>query len=309
MKNGCITVLGNFDGVHLGHKALLDEAVSLRRKTGMPVKVWTFSELPCKDSGAKGQLIMPSYQREWYLRKYGADEICFEDFDNVKNMPPWEFADKILFGELGTKMCVCGFNYRFGKGGEGGSDTLLDIAKEYNAGCSVVDAVTDDGIPISSTRIRKLILEGNVEKAVKLLGHVFYTVSEVIHGKHLGRTWGFPTVNQIFSDKCVKLKNGVYASCAVIGGRLYPSVTNIGTCPTVTDSGKVVAETHILGFSGDLYGEKLCVGYLSRLRDEKKFESENDLRNAISADIERAEAVYRDVITGGRYADVPHFNI
>ncbi len=274
-----ITVLGSFDGVHLGHKALLDRAVSLRGEADLrdcKITVWTFD-------GTKDSRLMPNEIREGYLRTFGADEVLFADFQSVRGLTPREFVSDILIDRLNSDICICGFNYRFGKNAEGDCNTLRQLLSEHGRRCEIADAVYKPPLcaevkPISSTEIRLLIARGDIDGASLLLGHPFIIRSEVVRGKQLGRQWGFPTANQKFLPLEAKPQNGVYATFAIVGEKLYPSVTNVGLCPTVSGEGTAICETHIIGFDGDLYGKMLTVGFLTRLRDEKKFENETALR-------------------------------
>ncbi len=283
---GKITVLGGFDGVHVGHRALLERAASLRSFGGV-VTVLTFE-------GTKSSRIMPNCLREQYLRLFGADDVIFMSFEAVRDMSPLQFVEKILVGKLESEVCICGFNYRFGKGASGDCLDLAALLSERGIGCEVVEAVcapTLEEVPISSTEIRSLITEGKIEEATALLGHPFFISSEVKSGKKLGRTWGFPTANQELSEG-VCPKNGVYATFAMINGEIFPSVTNIGVCPTVTRGEKRLCETHIIGFDGDIYKKILTVGFISRLRGEVRFSSPEELCRQIKEDRASAEAIF-----------------
>lgn len=268
-------VLGNFDGVHLGHRALIDRA----RKNGGVVMAYTFRSLP----GVSGYLTDTSEKRE-LLFDAGADRVFEETFARVRDYSPERFVDQVLLSEMRATDLVCGFNFRFGKGGAGDAALLSSLAAERGIGISVVGAVLSDGEPVSSTRIRALLAEGKPEAAEKLLGRPYSFTLSVLHGKALGRTLGFPTANQTFPEGRLVPKTGVYASFAEVDGEILPALTNIGVRPTFENGAVPNAETHILGgWKGDLYDKKLRVGLLSFLREEKRFET----AEALTAEIEK----------------------
>ena len=297
-KNKPIVLLGNFDGVHLGHRALVKKARELADENGELCTVWSFGVLPKLNHGdGFADITLPALRSAW-LRTYGADEVIFDSFERVRNFSPREFFEKVILGELDASGCVCGFNYRFGRGGAGDCSDLAALCREYGLRVNVVDEVKvtlgDNDMTVSSTKIRELLEVGNVKDAGILLGHSHVTGGEVVGGKKLGRTAGFPTANQRIDKNQIKLPTGVYATYCRMDGGYYPSVTNIGRCPTVTENGDIVSETHIIGYSGDLYGKDLRVGYLDRIRGEKKFGSADELFAEIRRNSETAERIFRE---------------
>lgn len=282
---GPIVVLGNFDGVHLGHRALLKRAVSLAAEAATTVVVRTFDTLP-------ERAITPLAERKRLLLHYGADAVVFDSFAAIKDFSPRQFVLDILYSELHAEAVVCGYNYTFGHKGSGNAALLADLCKELGIACHTVDRVTCEGEEISSTRIRALLSEGKIEEATTLLGHPYALCGTVVHGNALGRTLGLPTIN-FDTDKTLLLpKRGVYAAlCRLPDHRAVPAVTNVGCRPTVTNEEKTVIETHLLDCSEDLYGASLRVELLSFLREERRFPSLDALQAAIADDCRHALAL------------------
>ncbi len=272
-----------FDGVHLGHAALLDRA----GQSGYPIVVYTFSTSP---RGASF-LTLPE-DRERLLRACGADYVIFDSFSEIRTMSPEAFVRRIVCGALSAKHVVCGFNYRFGAKAAGDTEMLSALLGEAGVPLDVVGAVVRDSEPISSTRIRGLLLDGRLEEAEDLLGRAFFYRLPVTSGKQLGRKIGIPTANQRIPQSLLTLPRGVYASQVCIGGVTYAAVSNIGSRPTVNpNEADLNCETHILGFEGDLYGKDLTVQFLSYLREETKFSDLDALRTQIALDAERANRI------------------
>jgi riboflavin kinase/FMN adenylyltransferase len=282
---GRVVALGNFDGVHVGHQALLAEAGRLGETLSLPVAVWSFASLP-------GEKLTTPEGRASYLHAYGADEVIYDAFDRVRDFTPERFFREVLVEALNAKACVCGFNYSFGQYGAGHAATLEALCREAGILCRVVSEVALDGEAVSSTRIRTLLREGQVEGAARLLGHPYALTGRVESGRHFGRTMGLPTLNQRFGEGICLPRRGVYATFCRVNGASYPSVTNIGCCPTVTEGRETVVETHILGFQGELYGEEVEVGFLRWLREERKFSSVEALKEEIEENCREAKRVF-----------------
>lgn len=192
--------------------------------------------------------------------------------------------EKILKERLCAAYVVCGYDFRFGRGGEGNPGILSALCGEYGIVCEIVPPVRLDGEVVSSTEIRRLIRLGEIEKANRFLGYELSYALPVIKGNEIGRTIGFPTINQMIPDYMVRPKNGVYKSWAVVNGKTYRGITNIGVKPTVTDRGEVVTETHIIGFCGDLYGQTVKIALRAYLRGEMKFDSLSALKAQLAYD-------------------------
>lgn len=281
--------LGCFDGVHLGHSALFR---ALRENAaGRKCAAWTFA--PPREGElcpVKGKPLIVSFERKCeLLNEHGVEYAFLYGFLDVCSLSCEEFVDKILIGECGCGLAVCGYNFTFGKGAAGNADTLKMLLASRGIETVVVENVQKDGISVSSAGIREALANGELELAEKMLGREYTVTAPVIGGRQLGREWGFPTVNQHFFHGAAVPQRGVYASTCVIDGKKYGAVTNIGVRPTVSGGNDAVtAETHIFGFSGDLYGKTLSVALKHFIRPEKRFENGDELKKAVLADIETA---------------------
>lgn len=275
--------LGFFDGLHLGHIEVIKRALL---KDGLCSVVFTFNDktsLP-KFSGKKGHCIITHEQKTEIFGGLGVERVYAPDFGDVKDYTAREFVERILRDELNASFVVCGYDFRFGKGGEGNPETLKQLCSEYGMECEVVPAVAVDGVTVSSTAIREMITKGDIETANRFLGYELSYKLPVTQGSKIGRTIGFPTINQKIPDYMVKPKNGVYKSWTIVDGRTYRSITNIGVKPTVDYKGGAVMETHITGYDGNLYGQTVRVALREFIRDEKKFAGLEELKRQIEED-------------------------
>lgn len=283
MKESTIFALGFFDGVHLGHQALLKACRELAEKHSCRVGVVTFTAHP--DALVLGKapvLITTSEDRKRLLHAYGAKLVWELPFDKEIMTTHWSaFLTQLV--EAGAKGFVCGQDFRFGAGGLGTAKKLEDYCKKRNLPCAIVAEQVMDGERISSTRIRGLLEQGDLETANRLLGHPHILTGIVTEGKQLGRELGFPTANLPLPKGVLIPKCGVYVTKVVVGENVYPAVTNIGTRPTVNGQG-VNLECHLLDFSGDLYGKEITVVFYDFLRPEQKFDSLEELKAQIAAD-------------------------
>lgn len=288
--------LGSFDGLHKGHMTVIACAFEMQKKHGLLPLVLLFDKHPLLAlSGKAPDMILQPSLRDEIIAKTGAEKRIVA-FDAVRNMSCREFFEKILIGKLNAGGVCCGWNYRFGKNNEGGVDELRALCDEFGVQLMVSSPVDHMGSPISSTRIRQAVESGNIPLANAMLGREFRYKQTVVDGQHRGRIIGAPTINQRFENGFVKPQNGVYASVTVVGGREYPSVTNIGLRPSFENE-DFRSETCILGFSGNLYGLEIEVRLLEYLRDEVKFESMEALSAQIHNDAEKAEKIFE--IRGG----------
>ena len=293
MKNRVIA-LGFFDGVHSGHAALLNKAISRAKELGAQPAVLTFSNHPDVLTGkAPVSLINTCSERTKLIKKlFGIDDIILWDFDLNLMQLSWQEFLKRTVNELGAHHLVAGYDYRFGHKGEGNAERLCEFCRENRIGSDIIDKVVRDGETVSSTVIRKFIQSGDMETAAAFLGHPHYMSGTVRHGVELGRKLGLPTVNLHFSEDVLIPKFGVYATRVYIDGRAYIGVTNIGVRPTVAETPIPKAETHILDFSGDVYGAEVETEFFKFLRPEKKFASTDELRGQIEKDILSARAYF-----------------
>lgn len=289
LNEPCTLALGYFDGVHLGHQMVIELAVKKAKEKGVKCGVFTFTdkERLCRKKAERGEI----YTRERcleYLEDLGVDFVIMPDFKEFCSLAPNEFVN-LICGRYGARALFCGEDYKFGKQALGNTDMLSKLAKKEGAEVFVCKKVSENGVLVSSTAICAALKEGNIELANALLGRPFSIKSEVVGGKHIGKKHLYPTVNQHFDKDSVPVKNAVYASRASFNGKTYPAVTNIGFCPTVqSKKEEPVAETYIIDENAELYGSIIEVELLRHLRDEKKFDSIEALKEQISVDIEAA---------------------
>ena len=283
-----VIALGFFDGVHLGHGALLRRAAEEAKKRGCESAVFTFDRPPKEViTGIPCPLInSPEDRAELVKRLYGIDEMIMVPFDDEMRTTPWDrFVTDILVGRYGAVHLVAGHDHHFGHRNQGSPELLKEKCAELGLGCDIIPAVTLNGVTVSSTHIRKLLEEGDVETARAFLGHPHVLTQTVGHGRQLGRTIGIPTANLVAPPHVLLPKRGVYAAKITLpDGRAFGGVTNVGVRPTVNNGQDVTVEPWILDFDGDLYGQAIRVEFFRRLRDERKFESLDALRSQIETD-------------------------
>lgn len=285
--------LGNFDGMHPGHTAVLGKALELSAKGLVPCAM-LFTEHSGKVlTGNAPPMLMTDTQRREFIRNFGLD-IEETDFKSICGLSPEDFVNDILAEKINAGAVVCGYNYRFGKYAAGNAELLKVLCGKKNIECFIIDEIGCDGETVSSTAIRTLIENGEIKKANRMLGRKFSFSSPVIHGDERGRSWGFPTANQKLPDGLVIPKFGVYASDITVDGRTYRGVTNIGVRPTVgTDT--VLGETYIIDFNEDIYGRQADIGLIEYIRPEIKFGSFDELAVQIKKDAEKAKGCESDV--------------
>ena len=270
-------VLGSFDGVHLGHRAVIDAA------EGYNCIAVTFSLPPKSYKSSAPKLLMTLEDKKAQLKKCGANEIYVMDFESVKDTSPEDFLN-FLKEKFNPYLIVCGFNYRFGKGASGNTETIKAFCSKNGIEFTEIPEVEKEGVTVSSSYIRSLIADGDVKKANTLLSQDFGFSAEVINGDHRGRTIGFPTINQVYPAALINPKFGVYESTVFFDGKTYKAITNLGVRPTYLNE-NVTCESYIRGFSGDLYGKTVTLRLKRFLRAERKFSSVEELKKAIESDI------------------------
>lgn len=280
--------LGNFDGVHIGHAELIKHTANAKEQGLVPAAV-IFEEDPenCLAGSLVSPRIIDNAEKARILESLGLETVIYISFKDTRNLSPEEFVD-MLCEKYGAKLLVCGFHYHFGKYAKGNASLLKELCKKRNIGCVCVDAVVKDELVVSSTLIRGFIAAGEVEKAGAFLGRNFAVTGKVEQGKHLGRTLGFPTVNQSVDEYGVVPQRGVYITRVLVDGEWYGGITNVGVRPTVESTLRVNVETNILGIDRDLYGKTLRVEFIKMLRREKKFDSVEELKQTVLADREKA---------------------
>ena len=281
---GTVVAIGNFDGVHKGHKKLLGILKDKAKEKGVPSVAYTFLKHPKNVMSEIGQkLLYTNEVKEKLIAATGVHTLFFEDFLAVKDLSPKEFVSEILVNKFNIKAAVIGATGRFGKCSQGDAELLKKLGEQYGFEVLVVEPVTVDGVICSSTEVRNAISQGEFEKCERLLGRAYSVRGTVIGDKHLGRTYGYPTANIIPDERCIDIRGGVYATNTVIDGVTYKSITNIGST-SFDNPEKVRIETHIIDFSGDIYGREIIVEFLYYMRGFKNFTNTEELKLQLDDD-------------------------
>ncbi|MFK3777982.1 bifunctional riboflavin kinase/FAD synthetase [Agrobacterium sp. NPDC089420] len=296
---GGVIAIGNFDGVHRGHRAVLDRALELAEARGVPALVLTFEPHPRSVFRPETPVfrLTPAPLKARILEAIGFRSVIEYPFDReFSQRSAEEFVQSILVDWLHASAVVTGFDFHFGNGREGGPAFLMEAGKRHGFDVTLVDAFRDEGADVvSSSRIRSLLCEGDVAGAAGLLGYRFTVESEVIGGQKLGRTLGYPTANMALAPE-TELKAGIYAArFRRPDGSIRDGVASFGYRPTVTENGAALLETFVFDFSGDLYGEVCSVSFFGHLRDELKFDGLDPLVAQIRRDEEEARAMLAGV--------------
>lgn len=289
-KKKTAAALGLFDGVHLGHRAVINAALA-QRKNGLSASVFTF-EPECvlrKAGGASGYIYTRAEKEMLLWEMIKVDDILSPPFESFCSLSGEEFAEEILCRQMRAAHVCCGNDFRFGKNAACGAQELIGFGKRFGFEVEIVSPVECGGSIVSSSRIRELLLKGDIASANVLLGFNYFINAKVTDGNHIGRTIDFPTINQEFSEGQLVPRYGVYSTLTNVGGRVLPSVTNVGVKPTIEGTRRPLAETHIIGYKGDLYGKTVDVCFKDFIRPEKKFGSLDELKAQISADILKAD--------------------
>ncbi|WP_296101927.1 bifunctional riboflavin kinase/FAD synthetase [uncultured Agrobacterium sp.] len=296
---GGVVAIGNFDGVHRGHRAVLDQALELARSRGVAALVLTFEPHPRTVFRPETPVfrLTPAPLKARLLEAEGFQSVIEYPFDKTFSQRSAEdFVKSILVDWLGAGGVVTGVDFHFGKGREGGPAFLMQAGKRHGFDVTLVDSFRDEGSDvISSSRIRDCLAKGDVVGAAGLLGYRFTVEAEVIRGQQLGRTLGYPTANMALPPE-TELKPGIYAvRFRQVDGTLHDGVASFGYRPTVTENGAALLETFIFDFSGDLYGQMCSVSFFGHLRDELKFDGLEPLVVQMKKDEEEARALLSGV--------------
>jgi riboflavin kinase / FMN adenylyltransferase len=289
-----VLALGNFDGVHRGHRKILDRVQRVASERGATAIVMTFDPHPPRvvRPDKAPPLLMTTAQRLESIAATGVQGAAIVRFTlELSRWTPEAFVQAVLVDWLRVAEVWVGANFLFGHDRAGNFSLLRALGSRYGFNTEKIDPVRYKDFVVSSTRIRRLLSEGRVDEAGALLGHQYYVDGIVVDGDRRGRTIGFPTAN-LQSDNELLPPHGVYATTSTIQGVVHPSVTNVGVRPTVDRSGRTQVETHIFNFDQDLYGQPVRVGFVQRIRDERAFESVDALRAQIGADCDRARVLF-----------------
>lgn len=291
-SKGIGIALGNFDGLHIAHIELINRLKRICKQIGLKSMVYTFYNHPQNQMTGSMMvpLITPNKLKSQILEQYGIDFLFLEEFtEKIMHMGARDFVKKVLVDRFNVKAVVVGFHYRFGHQAAGDVKLLRELGQEYDFYVEVVEPIEYNGNVISSSMIRELIQSGDVEKASMFLNRHYSIMGKVVRGKNLGNKIGFPTIN-IFPDSFQVIPSrGVYITKTLIQRDVFDSISNVGENPTIHDDKGVRIETHILDFNKMLYDKDVTVQFIKKIREEKKFDSLNDLTCQIAQDVQFAK--------------------
>jgi riboflavin kinase / FMN adenylyltransferase len=289
-----VLALGNFDGIHRGHLKIIERVRRGAAEHGGTPMAMTFDPHPSRvvRPDKAPPLLMTKEQRLEAFERAGISAVAVVRFTlELSQWDPEMFVRTVLVEWLRVSDVWVGANFLFGHGRSGNFSTLRTLGQRYGFRADKIDPVRYKEFVVSSTRVRRLVSEGRMDEAGALLGHQFYIDGRVVPGAHRGKALGFPTANLETENELLP-PNGVYATMTTIDGIVHPSITNVGVRPTFGDTAKTTIEAYVLGFDGDLYGRQVRLGFVQRLRDERKFDDVDALRAQIEADRRRAERLF-----------------
>ena len=286
--------LGFFDGVHEGHKVVIKNAVNLARQNGIKSAVITFRDHPlCYLQGRTPQYIMDVEDRLALIERQGVDFAYVLEFDEkIADCLALDYLKDVLVANFSPRFITTGFNHSFGVNKQGNAEFLRSYQREFNYKFFEIPPITFDSTLISSTKIRQLISDGELENMKNLLGSPFFIRGEVREGSRIGRSISFPTANIRYPKNILRIPKGVYFAKVETEGKIYDSVVNIGIKPTVSDAKRLLVEAHILDFNENIYARPIKIEFLKKVRNERKFSSVNELKQQISKDVEAARAFF-----------------
>ena len=305
LDSGSSLTFGTFDGVHLGHQLVIKRTVERGREEGLFSVVISFDPHPMKfiDPDKAPPVLTVTRKKLEAMEELGVDMVVLTKLEPpLSEMSAADFVREVLVGKLKVRRVVVGPDCSFGKGGVGNVGLLRSLGSTLGFEVEVVPKQKVEGIPISSTRIRKAVLEGDLELAEMMLGRRYSVMGRVIEGDKLGRRIGYPTANLDVGDQALPPK-GVYVVLADAKGKRWGGLLNIGTRPTISGTERRV-ELHLLGFEGDLYGEEVEVEFMRRLRDEIRFRSLAELKAQIERDEKEAREILARLQRGGFYGNI-----
>ena len=274
LKNAVIA-LGFFDGVHIAHRELIRKTVDIAKRESLSPAVFTFTAEGAIKSGAPR--LYSTEERLEILEDLGIESVILVNFSDIAGLPAEDFVKTCLIDHFGARAVVAGYNFRFGKGAGGDRNLLISLMNEAGLKAYITEEITFEEKTISSTLIRKELADGNIAVANRLLGTPYFLSGVVESGNRVGKKLGFPTINIPLHEGYVELGRGVYFTLVKIGDKFYRGITNVGTCPTF-DERKMHTETYILDYNGEIYGEEVKLYFLEYIREERKFESPEELR-------------------------------
>ncbi len=288
--------LGNFDGLHAGHMALIDTLISQCRLNGLYSVIYTFRGHPEQVLKKKPffPLLTPEGKKAELLSRTSVDCLFFDEFDEeFSRMRPEAFVKYVLLGRLNARLVAAGFNYRFGHRGEGDADLLKEMGEHFGFKVIIIPPVKVGDEVVSSTLIRHYITQGDMKKVFRMLGRHHSIRGRVVKGEKIGRVMGFPTANMELDSWVTLPALGVYVTKTLLDGVLHESITNVGRRPTFGTGDAINLETHILDLERDIYGKEIEVFFLHRLRGEVQFKDVKELREQIARDIGAAREYFK----------------
>ncbi len=287
---GTAVALGNFDGVHKGHRDIIEEMTRYAKANDLKSSLLVFeNHTKTLLTGHAPKMLTSTEQKNNIFKSLEVELLYKIKFDEkIMKLLPEEFVKEILIQKLNVKAVVIGFDYKFGHKASGDSKLLKLLGEQYNFEVIIIEPIFIDNELVSSTRIRNLLLEGDILEANKLLGRKFAITGKVVSGKKLGNSLGFPTANIDPIENFIIPKNGVYRTNTIVDGRTYLSATSVGKNPTFQDNGLKI-ESHIIDFNGDIYGETVELEFVEYLREEMKFKDLEELKKWVQADINRVK--------------------
>jgi riboflavin kinase / FMN adenylyltransferase len=294
-----VVAIGNFDGAHRGHAAVIEAGRRMAERFGRPLAALTFEPHPVDYFAGPGAVfrLTPEAARTRALGRFGVDAVIVLTFDDqIARQEPGDFVRDVLVTRLGVTGVVVGYDFHFGRNRQGSPEFLARAGREAGFEVDIVSKVVADagGAPeaVHSNAARAALEAGNVALAARLLGHEWFVVGAVIHGQKLGRTLGFPTANVALDPSC-RLRHGIYAVRLTVEGATYGGVASFGSRPTVTADGAPLLETFVFDFDGDLYGKSVEIAFVEWIRGEEKFGSLDALVAAMKVDQDRARVILR----------------
>ena len=296
VKNPVLT-LGNFDGIHIGHQRIIRKVAERAVEIGSPSAVYTFEPHPLKVVAPHKSppLLLDMEDKKRLIASFGIDYLILARFTKeFASTHPGEFVEDVLHKKLSVREVWVGHDYAFGRGKTGTVEYLKELGRVFGFRVNVVPACKRGGLVVSSSRVRDLIARGDVKGAALLLGRPYSIKGRVVRGRDMGRSIGFPTANLDVASELVPAR-GVYAAYAKLGDRTFRAVVNIGTAPTFAKKGHKgeTVEVHLLDFDGSIYGRRMEVFFINRLRDERPFGSAEELAINIQKDIKAAKRALR----------------
>ncbi len=303
IKEPVVLCIGTFDGVHVGHQKLIRDGKKIADENGYVTAVYSFENIPAsylyRETDKKN--LFTRHEKITAFNRLKIDYLWLDFFDHhIANVEPEAYV-KYIKNVLNLKHIVVGFNFRFGNNAQGTPDDLIAFGKKMGFEVTVIDAVSVNGIAVSSSQIRQFLMEGQVGKANAMLGDVYSVSGIVVHGKKVGSTLGFPTINLHQEERKLLPKCGVYATITTISGQDYQSVTNVGIRPTFFDDGEVTVETHILDFDQNCYSKHVTVGFVHFISEEIKLSDKQALKEKIEDDVEKTRQYFSKGADHGRH--------